>query len=110
MRPTTRSRYPGYLSLTDAARYMGVDGSVLRRNVVEGYLPATRVGGMWFVSDVVLEAFATLGRSEGRPTEYMLRRRQWVSDLMKVLALMVPAPESAAGQPATVIRKPRSRR
>ena len=88
----TPQRYPDYRSLSDAAKAIGVDGSVLRRSVVEGYLPASRIGGMWFVHDVVLEAFVTLGRAEGRPTEYMRQRRMWVGELLQLLASLVPAP------------------
>ena len=109
MSDLSAERPAGYRSVTDAARHISVDGSVLRRSIVDNYLPATRVGGMWFVNDIVLEAFVTLGREGGRPTPYMQQRRQWVGDLLRTIATLVP-PLEEGDRPSRAAATARRRR
>lgn len=43
------SSIPGYLTISEAAEVIGVDGSQVRRYCIDGKLPAVKVGKSWLI-------------------------------------------------------------
>lgn len=51
------SSIPGYLTVTEAAEVIGVDGSQVRRYCIDRKLPAVKVGQQWLIKRRDAEAF-----------------------------------------------------
>jgi hypothetical protein len=84
----------GYVSLTDAARRISRDDSLLRRMVKEGRIPAYQIGTRWVVSEPVVTLLAHVERRPGRPWYESAARNAWQRELFHTAARLVPRPES----------------
>lgn len=51
------SSIKGYLTITEAADLIGVDGSQVRRYCLRGILPAVKIGRAWLIKDCDVRRF-----------------------------------------------------
>jgi excisionase family DNA binding protein len=58
-----------FLKIDEAARYLGVTRRWVYRRIWSGDLPASKVGGLYFIRQADLEALIAQGRVEGEPRE-----------------------------------------
>lgn len=54
---STVSSIPGYLTISEAAAIIGVDGSQVRRYCIDEKLPAVKVGQQWMIKRKDAENF-----------------------------------------------------
>ena len=52
---------------TEAARYLGLEASLVRRYCIEKRLPARKLGGKWVITKKELDRFAKEPRLVGNP-------------------------------------------
>jgi excisionase family DNA binding protein len=60
---------PDLLKIADAARYLGVTRRTIYRRIWKGDLPASKVGGLYFIRRQDLEALLIRGRTKPAQTE-----------------------------------------
>lgn len=72
----TTSEIPGLYAADDAATYLGIDASLVRRYCRQGRIPAKRVGNVWVMRKTALDDFKRKPRPFGNPTFHRKKQPQ----------------------------------